>query len=201
MVLYEAASTTLSYLRDGLIRPLFWNVTWMLNKLLGQFKPYVGIGQNFPLMRKYELPPWEPDCSMLMDWIPVVALVLCFLYSLALIIIVVEARRTPGPGHYPEDHSNDATTNDECAAEDSLHGKKKKKKKKRKKNLKKMEPYPRSFEDFWYRVGEDQWRCHVKFVVNGHEKVFYVYSDNVEEMRENIQNGLPDYAVNGLKML
>ena len=38
----------------------------------------------------------------------------------------------------------------------------------------------------------------MKFVLNGHEKVFYVYSDDVEEMRDIIQNGLPDYAVNGV---
>ena len=38
----------------------------------------------------------------------------------------------------------------------------------------------------------------MKFVLNGHEKVFYVYSDDVEEMREIIKNGLQDYAVNGV---
>ena len=141
MYLYEVTSRSLSYLREELVRPLFWNVTWMLNKILGSFRPYVAIGQNYPLMRIYELPPWEPDCSMLKDWIPVVALVLCFLYSLALIMIILETRPASGPGHYPKDLSNDASTTDECTAEDTLHGKKKKKKKKKRKK-KKMEPHP-----------------------------------------------------------
>ena len=87
----------------------------MLNQILGYFRPYVGIGQNFPLMRIYELPPWEPDCSMLIDWIPVVALALGFFYSLALMIIVLEVRRAPGPGHYPEDHPNDPPTEEGSA--------------------------------------------------------------------------------------
>ena len=46
-------------------------------------------------------------------------------------------------------------------------------------------------EDFWYPVGEDQWRCHVRFLVNGQEKVFYVYSDDVEEMRKEYPEWTP----------
>ena len=205
MYFYEVTVSTLSFLRDELLRPLYMSVTWMLNKLLGCFSPYIGIEQSYPLMLTHELSPPEPDCSILMDWIPFVALVFGIFYSLAIMIIVVEARRAPGPGKYPEDHSNDPPTEggtgkdpaeengaissrldpptEEGTAKDPAE---------------ENGAISSRFEDFWYPVGEGQWRCNVKFVTNGHEKVFYVYSDDVEEMREIIQNGLPDYAVNGV---
>ena len=116
MYLYEA----ISFVQEGLLGPLYRSVTWLLNEILGSFIPYVGIEHNYPLMRIYELPPWEPDCSMLMDWALVVALGCLLFYSFALTLIILEARRAPHLGKFPEDHCMDIPLHYEAAAEDSL---------------------------------------------------------------------------------
>ena len=92
----------------------------------------------------------------------------------------MEARRAPDlADNLPED--NELPITEEDLAEDPPE-----------------ERGSRKLEDFWYPVEEGKWRCDVKFVLNGYEKVFYVYSDDVDEMKEILQNGLPDYAVNGV---
>ena len=176
MYLHEAAS----FVWEGLFGPMYKSVTWLLNQILGHFIPYVGIGSNYPLMRVYQLPPWEPDCSVLMDWLLVVILAFLLLYSMAITFIIMEARRAPDlADNLPED--NELPITEEDLAEDPPE-----------------ERGSRKLEDFWYPVEEGKWRCDVKFVLNGYEKVFYVYSDDVDEMKEILQNGLPDYAVNGV---
>ena len=51
-----------------------------------------------------------------------------------------------------------------------------------------------NLEDICYPIGKGQWRCNMIFSVSGHQKVFHVYSYDLEEMREITENGLPDYA-------
>ena len=58
-------------------------VTWLLNKILGSFSLYVGIEHK-------EMPP-EPDCSLDMDWIPLIVLAVLLLYSMACTIVIVDA--------------------------------------------------------------------------------------------------------------
>ena len=50
----------------------------------------------------------------------------------------------------------------------------------------------------WYPVESEygEYRCHVTFYVNGLQKLFYVYSQDVEEMRDIFNTGrLPDFEV------
>ena len=43
-------------------------------------------------------------------WFALVTLGLLFLYCLTRRLVVQDARRAPGPGKYPEDHSSDPST-------------------------------------------------------------------------------------------
>ena len=93
-MMMEAASRTLLVLREGaelLISPFYWSVTWLLNRILGHFKPYVGI----------EYVEQPPDCDVFEDWVPVMATALMFYFILVMIFFSVESRLNPDPVMHP----------------------------------------------------------------------------------------------------
>ena len=63
------------------------------------------------------LPPWEPDCSVLMDWLLVVVLGYLMLYALAITFITLRARRARDLANFPEVYI-ELPVMDEDAAED-----------------------------------------------------------------------------------
>lgn len=182
---YQAASRiflskSASFVRERLLGPVYLSVTWMLNKILGHFSPYVGVEykKNYPLMKVYQFPPWEPDCSLLMDWVLVIALGFIFFYSLAIAFYILRTRRARHVAMFPQE----LPVTDEESAEDSPE----------------EEGGSLKLEEYWHPVGEHQWRSEVKFVLNGYDKIFYVYSQDTQEMKHYLQNGLPVEAVNGV---
>ena len=87
MTVMKAASATLLVLREKtqlLLTPFYWSVTWLLNRILGHFTPYVGIEYKEP-----------PDSDMFEDWGAVMATVLMMFFILAMIIFAMESRLTP----------------------------------------------------------------------------------------------------------
>ena len=95
MMIFEAASKTLVGIREGaalLIKPFYWSVTWLLNRILGSFTLYVGI--------EYEEQP--PDCGLYGDWISVMVTLLMFFIILAMIFFALESRLTPNPPRPPD---------------------------------------------------------------------------------------------------
>ena len=73
MMVLETASSTFLAVRDRaklLLKPFYWSVTWLLNRILGNFQLYVGIG--------YEEVP--PDCDAFEDWISIMATALMMFF-------------------------------------------------------------------------------------------------------------------------
>ena len=185
--IYEAAT----FVRDGLLGPLYISVTWMLNKILGHFSPYIGLEHkpDYPLMRIYGLPPWEPDCSLLIEWLLVVALVLVFFYSLAITFFILEARRDRHLARFPPQHYYPQPPEEEVPPLSELHAA-------TDDPPEESTEVPLKLENFWHPVEDGL--LEVKFVLNGYEKILYVYSEDKNEMEEYLLHGLPEDAVNGV---